>query len=244
MKFFLIVLIVFTSIKIIPQERKYFDAPFGGGGGFIPGWFIPNIDPLNIELKKLGIPDISTGGIFTTGGGGFFYLGFISNLRLGGIGFGGSKSETGKLIVSNSSYNFETIYSISGGGLTIEYTLPFIKNIGVSVGALIGGGGIQIETYRNSGTVNWDDIWNDFTSASDEKISRRLHNNYWIFSPTLNVDIPLYRFVSFRIGGGYQLTLGDDWMVDNNQPLNQVPADLNGKSFFIQSGLFIGFFSF
>jgi hypothetical protein len=47
-----------------------------------------------------------------------------------------------------------------------------------------------------------------------------------------------------RIGAGYQLSFGSDWTADNDQNLSNVPSDLNGNSFFIQSGLFIGFFSF
>jgi hypothetical protein len=29
------------------QDSKYFDAPFGGGGGFSPGWYFINLDPVN-----------------------------------------------------------------------------------------------------------------------------------------------------------------------------------------------------
>jgi hypothetical protein len=47
-----------------------------------------------------------------------------------------------------------------------------------------------------------------------------------------------------RLGVGYQLTFGDKWTADNDQPLQDVPSDLNGNAFFIQSGIFIGFFAF
>jgi hypothetical protein len=43
---------------------------------------------------------------------------------------------------------------------------------------------------------------------------------------------------------GYQITFADDWTADNDQPVANVPSDLNSNSFFIQSGIFIGFFSF
>ena len=42
----------------------------------------------------------------------------------------------------------EAIYSLGGGGLTVEYTLPFIKNIGVSVGAILGAGSMSLELYQ------------------------------------------------------------------------------------------------
>jgi hypothetical protein len=237
--FFLSTLI---SIQVIAQDKQYFDAPFGGGGGFIPGWYIPNMDPLNKELKTIGAPELSTSGLFTTGGGGFIYLGIIPNVRFGGLGFGGSKSEDGRINSQGNTYDFETIYSLSGGGLTIEYTLPFVKNIGVSVGALIGGGNVTIETYRNGSTFSWDGVWNN--NSSTENVSQTFKNNFWILSPTLNIDFPFYRFLSFRLGAGYQFSLGDEWRAENDKSISGVPSDLNGRSFFIQSGIFIGFFSY
>jgi hypothetical protein len=109
-----LVYFLFTSFfsQAIAQDKQYFDAPFGAGGGFIPGWYIPNVDPLNDQLKAIGAPELSTGGLFTTGGGGFIYPGIIKNLRVGGLGFGGSKSEDGKITLQGDTYNFETTYSL------------------------------------------------------------------------------------------------------------------------------------
>lgn len=239
-KIFLIILFVSSSLALFGQTAKYFDAPFGGGGGYSPGWIIPDTNPLNQQLKTLGIPELSTSGFYTSGGAGFIYIGFVKNLRVGGMGFGGTNSES----VSLPSENREVVYSMGGGGLTLEYTLPFIKDLGVSLGAIIGGGAISVELYRNNGQFSWANIWDEIGNGQSNNVSRTLINNYWIFSPTLNIDIPVYRFVLFRIGAGYQLTFGGDWEADNGQPLSNVPSDLNGNNFFIQSGIFVGFFSF
>ena len=153
------------------------------------------------------------------------------------MGFGGSTSESALL----NGFEREAVYQISGGGLTVEYTLPFVKNMAVSLGTIIGGGSIQIELYRNSGNFDWQNL---FTQISTDNISRKLTNDFFLLTPTLNVDIPFYRFVSFRIGGGYQLALGKTWKVENDKQLSNVPSKLNGNSFFIQSGIFFGFFSY
>lgn len=239
-KIFLAILFVLSSITIFGQTAKYFDAPFGGGGGYSPGWIIPNTDPLNLQLKALGIPELSTSGFYTSGGAGFIYIGFVKNLRVGGMGFGGTISES----VSLANENREVVYSMGGGGLTLEYTLPFIKDLGVSLGAIIGGGAITVELYRNNGQFSWGNIWDEIGNGQSNNVSRTLTNNYWIFSPTLNIDISVYRFVLLRIGAGYQFTFGGDWEADNGQSLSNVPSDLNGNNFFIQSGIFVGFFSF
>ena len=236
MKYFLtLILAVVIVFSTSAQTNKYFDAPFGGGGGFVAGWHIPNVDPLNLKLKEIGIPEFSTSGMFTTGGEGFIYIGFVKNLRLGGMGFGGSVSTSTTI----NNENFEAIYSIGGGGLTVEYTLPFVKNIGLSVGAILGAGSLSIEYYKNAGTFDWENIWDE-----SQNVSSKIENNYWIFSPTIKAEFPVYRFVALRIGVGYQLTFAGDWEAENGQSIDGVPSDLKSDGFFIQVGLFAGFFAF
>ena len=100
--------------------------------------------------------------------------------------------------------------------------------------------------YRNSGDFTWSGIWGELAdpNINSENYYRKLKNTFWMFTPTINVDYPLYRFVVLRIGLGYQLAFADDWKADNDQSVSGVPSDLNGNSFFIQSGIFVGFFSF
>ncbi len=241
MKYFLALnLVLLISISSYSQTTKYFDAPFGGGGGFVGGWHIPNVDPLNLKLREVGIPELSTSGMFTTGGAGFIYIGFVKNLRLGGMGFGGTVSFSSK----NGVDNLEAIYSIGGGGLTVEYTLPFIKNIGVSVGAILGAGSMSVELYRNNGSFSWDNIWSEIESGSTTNVSRKIEKSYWTFTPTLNAEFPVYRFIALRLGVGYQLTFGGDWKVENAQTISGIPSNLKADGFFIQAGIFAGFFSF
>ena len=241
MKYYLTLFLgVVLSISIYSQTTKYFDAPFGGGGGFVGGWYIPNVDPLNLKLKEIGIPEFSTSGMFTTGGAGFIYIGFVKNLRLGGMGFGGSASSSSNV----NGINREAIYSIGGGGLTVEYTLPFIKNIGVSIGAILGSGTMSVELYRNDGNFNWGNIWSDIDDGQSENVSRKIENSYWTFTPTLNADFPVYRFIALRLGLGYQLTFGGNWKTENEQSISGIPSDLKADGFFIQAGIFAGFFSF
>lgn len=236
MKYFLIVFVsIFLAVNGFSQSSKYFDAPFGGGGGFIAGWYIPQIDALNLKLKEIGIPELSTSGMFTTGGAGFIYIGFVKNLRLGGMGFGGSVSTSTTI----NNENFESIYSLGGGGLTVEYTLPFVKNIGLSVGAIIGGGSHSVEFYKNDGSFNWNDIL-----GNESNVSRKIESNYWIFSPTINAEFPVYRFAALRLGVGYQFTIAGEWEAENGQSIINVPSGLKSDGFFVQLGLIAGFFSF
>jgi hypothetical protein len=237
MKYFLSALLVcMISVNSFSQTSKYFDAPFGGGGGFLPAWYIPNVDPLNLKLNEVGIPQFSRSGLFTTGGAGFIYIGFIKNLRLGGMGFGGTMSQS----TTKANTDYEAKYSLGGGGLTVEYTLHFIKNIGVSVGAIIGVGSITIETFQNNTSYTWEKLIDPLST----NVLTRLHNSYWLLTPTLNMEIPVYRFIALRVGVGYQFTFGNSWKANNDRAISGVPNDLNGNAFFIQTGIFAGFFSF
>ncbi len=232
----LAIVLLFTALNFPQQQKKYFDAPFGGGIGYVPAWYIPNLAPVNVELKSIPMPELSTSGFYSSGGAGFIYLGFIKFLRIGGMGYGGS--------VTSSQANREVVYSLGGGGITVEYTLPIIKNIALSVGAIIGAGTLKIQLYKNSGSFTWQETWDEFASDESTSFSRTLENSYWMFTPTVNLDFPLNRFILIRLGVGYQLAFNDDWTADNEQELKNVPSDLNANAFFVQSGLFIGFFSF
>jgi hypothetical protein len=230
--------LILSSIVVYGQSGQFFDAPFGGGIGYVPAWYIPNIDPINSQLNEIGMSELSSSGFYSSGIAGFLYVGFVKNLRVGGMGYGGS--------LSTSDENREVIYSLGGGGVTLEYTLPFIKDIGVSIGAAIGSGNLELNIYRNSGEFTWEGTWEELTdpNISTESYNRKLENSFWMITPTINLDYPIYRFVSLRLGVGYQLTFADEWTADNDQPVSNIPSDLNSNSFFIQSGIFIGFFSF
>ena len=231
-----------TGTMIYGQSGQFFDAPFGGGIGYGPAWYVPNIDPINTQLSANGMSELSSSGFYSSGIAGFLYVGFVKNLRVGGMGYGGSISTSQNI----EDVNREVVYSLGGGGLTLEYTLPFIKDIGVSVGAAIGSGSLELDIYRNSGDFTWEGTWEELSDPNipSESYNRKLKNSFWMITPSINLDYPIYRFVSLRLGVGYQLTFADEWTADNDQPVANVPSNLNSNSFFIQSGIFIGFFSF
>ncbi len=233
-KIFLIFLTI--SCNCFPQSQTYFDSPFGGGGGFIPGFHFVKLDDLNTKLTSLAMPNFDNNAVFITGGGGYIYVGFIPQLRVGGIGYGGMKS----LSFAKENKNYQVDYSLGVGGFTVEYSLPFIKDVAVSVGAILGGGEIAVEFFENKENFLWDEV---FTSSQKNNYTK-ISNDFFLLSPILNIDIPIYRFLAFRLGAGYQLAFGGKWKANNNQTLFNAPDSFNGNSFFIQTGIYFGFFAF
>lgn len=240
--FYIAVLIITTSGAIFPQGGGMgFDSKFAFGGGFTPGWFFPNFDGLNERLNDIGIGELSKSGFFATGGTGYVSLPMFKNFRIGGMGMGGSTTEKATV----NGFNREAEYSVSLGGFTVEYTLPFVPSVALSAGAIIGGGNVTVELYQNRGSVDWDDIWDEYdTNTPSQNLHRKLSNTFFTIAPTLNVDIPINRFLAFRIGGGYQIALGGKWKFDNGEAINNVPDAVKKNSVFIQTGIFIGYFNY
>lgn len=238
----IILLLFFVSINNFSQEKTYFDSPFGFGVGYTPVWVIRNFDFINPQLKNFGTDEFSSSGFFSSGGAGFIYVGFVPNLRLGGMGFGGSNKES-KVV---NGFNNVAKYSQNFAGITAEYTFPLIRSFALSFGMILGWGGQQLELSRNKGEFSWDGIWREISDplSSTQNFSRVIKNNFILLSPTINIDYNIYRFVSMRIGAGYSFNFGNEWQVEKNLIVNGVPDNAAGDSFFIQSGIFIGFFSY
>ncbi len=234
----ILILIATLSTQAQSMAQVGWVAKFGVAGGFSPIYVLPDLSPLDSYLNGFGVSGMSNKGVLALGGGGYAYIMVIPNLRIGGMGFGGSISQSGTV----NGIQKEAVYSIGGGGFTIEYTLPFIKKAAVSFGAMIGGGSAVLELYQNKGVVEWNDLWADISSAKLN--SHKLTNEFFTISPTLNIDIPVTRFIAFRLGAGYLLSFSKEWTVDNQITLNNVPDNLNSSSFFIQTGLYFGFFAF
>ncbi|GAB4128461.1 MAG: hypothetical protein Fur0015_02180 [Ignavibacteriales bacterium] len=243
-KFYLLIIcfvLSFNHLSAQDADEVGWISKFGAAGGFNPIWIVPNLKPLNEINSSLGIDKFSKSGMIGFGGSGYAYVMFIENLRIGGLGFSASKSQTTK----DGIYSKEISYSQGFGGLTIEYTIPSIKRIAVSIGAIIGGGSLEINMYKNSGDFSWNNIFDDMSNSSlSTNISHKLSLNYFTFAPTINVDVPVSRFIAVRVGAGYNFGLGDSWKADNDKALLNVPNNLNGNSLFFQTGIYFGFFAF
>ena len=237
-------LILLSTLNISAQEAEDVGwvARFGAAVGLTPAYVFPNFDPVNAQIKEMNIDQFSASGMFAIGGGGYAYIMLIDNLRVGGMGVTGSKSTAGSV----GGINKEVKYNCSFGGFSVEYTLPFIQKIGVSVGTVIGMGTTSIEIYQNSGSFNWTDTWKKVNDGivMTNQVSDKISNSFYSFTPTINIDIPLSRFAAVRIGGGYVASFGNDWKINNGKTLNGTPGNLSSNSFFIQTGIFFGLIAF
>jgi len=231
-----------SFLTFAQQEEMGWDAKFAIGIGYNPGWIIPDYNIINDQLNSFGVEKFSSAGFFATGYSGYVSIALIKNIRIGGMHLSGSVTNSG----SKDGFNKEAVYSVSLSGLTLEYSFPFIKGVALSVGTIIGAGNTTLELYQNKDDYDWNGIWSELTDPNEKtsNINRKLSNTFFTITPTINVDIPFYRFFAFRIGGGYMFALGKNWEADNGQVLNNVPSGLTSNALFIQAGIFIGYFNY
>ncbi len=240
-KFYVSIILLLYCETTFAQQKKFFDSPFGAGGGYVPSIIAPNFSDINAKLKGFGIGDLPNG-FYASGGAGYVYLGFIPGLRIGGIGIGGNTKQSALV----KGFKNEIQYSASFGGFSVEYTLPYFRDFGVSLGIIIGGGMTSLDISRSKGSMDWDRVWNEVsdTASNASSFSRKLQNNYFLLTPTLNVDIPVHRLIALRVGTGYAFAFGETWKMDNDRELLNVPGSVKGGGLFITTGIFFGFFSY
>ncbi len=242
LKFYVIFVLLLCWGTTFAQQKKFFDSPFGAGGGYIPSWVVPNYSDINPKLKGFGIDNLSKTGFYVGGGSGYVYIGFIQGLRIGGIGVGGSTKQSSLV----NGFKNEILYSSNFGGLTVEYTLPYFRDFGVSLGLILGAGMTSIDISRSQDNADWNAIWTEISdpTAKASSFSRKLQNNYFLITPTLNIDVPVHRLIALRFGAGYSLPFGENWRMDNDREILNVPGSVKGGGLFITSGIFFGFFSY
>ncbi len=245
MKRLFFVFLIFAGISntnFSQEKAMAWDSKFALAGGFTPGWIMPNFDGFNNQIKTLGLDEFSNSGFFATGGAGHVSLPFLRNFRVGGMGIGGSTKVSKEI----NGRNYEAKYSSGFGGFTAEYTFPFVSKVAISAGVILGGGNRTLELYNNNNEFSWDEIWQNIPDVDQQEknIYKKLTNSFFSVTPTLHLDIPYKRFFAFRIGAGYQIAVNENWKADNGQKISNVPSNLNNNSFFIQTGIFIGFFNY
>ncbi|MGK9477427.1 hypothetical protein [Melioribacter sp. OK-6-Me] len=240
MKRILFLLIVsYTLLSAQENAEIGWVARFGLAGGINPVYLFPNVEPLNSQIQSIGLSGLSENGMIAWGGSGYAYIMFVENLRIGGVGLSGSMNTSGKV----GEFDKEVRYGYGLGGLTIEYTFPSVHRIAISVGGIIGMTSTEIEIYQSSMNYNWENLWQKGNNKTQE-VSDKLSKTSYLIAPTINFDIPINRFIAFRVGAGYSFNFGGEWEINNGKNIEGVPSDLNSNTFFIQTGIYFGFFSY
>ena len=246
-------LLLFANIYLFAQETDEDSllppkhtrvGKIGGGLGFTPTILFMNVDPINSILTKSNAADLNSGPMMLYGGQGYGYVLLVENLRVGGIGLGGSKSSAAW--DPNTNTRRDINYHVGYGGVTIEYAWSLTPRLDITPGIMLGAGGVEIKMTKNIiDTKNWNDLWNEYGSNDPTpEYSRTLTGSFFVYQPSVNVEYALLRWVGLRVGVSYLGMTGGSWKMDGNYDIVNVPSDINGHGFMINTGVFVGTFLF
>lgn len=236
-KYFIAVIIILLFGNI--SYSQDFNS-FSVAGGPIFGWKVPQLNDLNNELAKLGIPELSKSGSFMVGGGGFIDVPKIKGLRIGGFGLGYSDEESVSLTNTIKAVNV----SYSLGGLSVEYVRKFAANLDYSVGGSFGIGTYRIKFSQFSKDMgNWNPgIFSQDTLASNPGVSSEYSNTHFFFQPQVGIGWQALRFLYFKLNAGYEFTAGRTWKLNDAMQVESVPAGIKADGFNFSLGVNVGLF--
>ena len=225
----------------IPPARPS-TGKIGGGGGYTPGWLFMDLDKLNGTIISAGGAPFDGGRMMLNGGQGYAYLLLVQNLRIGGVGMGGTR--TTSRIETSTNTRRDVELSVGYGGVTLEYALSLMPRFDLTFAAVIGGGGMSLTIRRDMGTLkNWGDLWGEFGSAQPAgEYSRKLEGSFFIFQPSVTVEVALLRWLGVRAGVGYLGMAGGSWKLDARFDLAGVPDGIGASGWMINTGIYIGTF--
>ncbi len=243
-------ILLLLSIPVISQEdeeeieppKRSVQSKIGGAGGFTQNLLFIDLNPINEYLRKSRGSGFDKTPMLLLGGQGYGYIMIVPNLRIGGMGAGGSLTSKSIDTVTNTRRNVEL--SVGFGGVTIDYTIPIVPRLDASIGVFLGSGSTEIKLTRNSNPNKiWDEVWDNF--GTDKKIddyTQKLSGSFFIFQPQLNLEYAIWRWLAIRIGIGYNGMAFGSWTLDDDYDLIGVPDKINGRGFMLNGGIYLGTF--
>jgi hypothetical protein len=251
-RFYMIFLLMFFTLcmsvaqqdeeEISPPSRHRMQMKIGGAGGFTQNILFLDLAPLNDFLAKSQAEPLGSNPILLLGGQGYGYIMLIPNLRIGGLGAGGSIDSKR---VDTLGVRRDVNLSVTYGGVSIEYAVPIVPRLDITIGLMLGGGGMTATLTRDQGTAKvWDNIWDEYGSASpaSDEFTRRLSSSYFVYQPSLQIEYALLRWIGLRVGVGYYGVAGANWRLDEKYDLLNVPTSISSKGWMINTGIFLGTF--
>lgn len=235
------VLIFFLLIS--NQSYSQFFPRFSLAGGPTVGWHWNNVDDLNAEMRKIGMPEFPVDGFLIVGGGGFVDLPFksVQWLRVGGMGTG----FTSKKQITENNVTRTVYYSYGTGGISFDYVFRFGKKLEMTLGALFSTGKLSIELYQDTpSSGNWNTIWNELNgTGSTQDLAHKLSVRFYSGQPQIGLGFFITNFLYAKLNGGYEFSTNSDWKVDDNIPVSNAPGGIKASGFNINFGLNVGLFT-
>jgi hypothetical protein len=249
---FLLICFLICDLSAFSQEdapippRRTRAAKVGALGGFTPGWLFLDVAPINDILIRSGGTALGEKGVMLYGGAGSAYIMLVPNLRVGGMGMGGALKS---VRLDQAGVRREAELNVGFGGVTFEYVIPIVERLDVTLGTMLGGGGVDIVLRQNvGGSKTWNGEWGQFGNGNYQlggqitDIKRTLSGSFFIWIPSVNVEYSLLGWLGVRVGASYVGMSAPSWKLDDDHQLFGVPSNVHGKGLMVNAGLMVGTF--
>jgi len=233
------IFVVLFIVLVYSNSYSQMFNKFSIAAGPVFGWNIPSMTDLNTELSKVGIPALSTNGVFATGGSAFIDLPVVKGLRVGYTGYGYTANSSATF--SNNSKIAE--FSFSTNALTVEYSKMLSKKFDYTFGGMIGVGSTNLKLINYSNSLkewNIGNYLNDTNSSGHNSLSFK--NTSYTFVPQAGLGFHAAKFLYFKLNAGYLLTINSKWKLDDLIEVNNFPSGIKADGFMVNLGVFVGLF--
>lgn len=230
----------------LPPPSRPSAGKIGGAGGFTPLWLFWDVNAMN-EFIPSNAGKFGKTPMVLYGGAGYAYIMLVENMRIGGMGAGGSaKTSVVEYPVVGGQIRRDLEVGINFGGVTLEYAIPIFERLDIVPGVLFGGGGVDIKMTRDDGTFKtWQSLWNEFENNTQvQNVQRNLNGSFFVVQPSLFVEFAVLRWLGIRVGASYVSMSAPSWKTDDQFDLVGVPTSIRGNGWTISTGIFAGTFLF
>jgi hypothetical protein len=256
-KLMVTVLLLALGYSIVPAQEELIPprrgraAKMGLFGGLTPGYLSVDLEPINAMMKASGIAPFDQKGVWLWGGAGAAYIMLVPNLRVGGLGMSGSVSTGASVPVAGvGQVRRDAEVRVGFGGVTVEYVVPLAERFDMAFGAMLGGGGIDVELRQSTGGIDtWTNEGRIFAGwppgtapASLNNTTRTLSGSYFVWVPSVTFEYAVLGWMAVRVGGSYVGMAFPSWSLDQEYDLKDVPSGVSGKGFMINAGVLLGTF--
>ena len=235
-----LILIAFVLFLFSNISSAQFFNKFSLFGGPMVGWQVPTVSDLNTEVKKLGIPEFSSSGYLTLGGGGYIDVPVVSGLRIGAFGTGFTEDKV--YTPPTSSNTFKTAkFSMHYAAISIEYNRKLSKSFDYTIGGNIGVGSTKLAISQFDPNAG---IWN---ISNDTVLTGSYSNSYTTTTYTINPQVGLgynvTKFMYVKLNAGYMFTIRGDWKLNDILTVSNVPSGIKADGFNFNLGINFGLFT-
>lgn len=201
-------------------------------GGLTVDWLLISENQLNSFFANTPDELKLSGPIHLTGGQGLTGVPWLSNLRLGVLGYGGSIESA----VLGDTQLTQTKLTVSMFGFSVHYAYVPFEHLAVLAGVNAGWGDMTYEKYEGPATKE--------TTFSGNG-TNRLEKNYFFVMPNVELEYAVANFIILRLDASYNMTLGQDtdWTY-NTVTINTVNPDFNLSGLKIGFGVMVGLVNF